>query len=119
MEPWVKLFESLGTATAVLAVGTAGLWVGLRWCAREIVIPLRDRVISGLVEFFAKLTVTMDKVTESVDKMSEAQDRMAEVQHSQARMLDGHAKALERIEQNTQKCEHLRLNAPRRKETPP
>lgn len=83
MDVWAQLLQTFGLAVTILfAVGVA-IWKGAGWFGREIIIPIRDKVISRVVDVADKLEMTLDKVDRNVDKMGHDIELMMKMQGKQ------------------------------------
>lgn len=69
---FVHLFTTVGLPTAALvAIGYAA-WRFLGWFGREIIIHLRDRLVSRLTGFFDRVDTSLDSVTAHMQQHTEA-----------------------------------------------
>lgn len=92
MVDWgVELIRSVGMPIATLAVFGWGVWQVVVWTGREIVLPVRDKVLVSLVALFDRLDATMTAMDEHLGRMAETVER--------------HATVLDRIEETARKTE--------------
>lgn len=84
MVDWVQLLQTFGLAVVVLfAVGVA-LWKAAGWVGREIIIPIRDRIIARVLGVADKLETTLDKVSQDIDLMLKLQGKQTGLTQKQA-----------------------------------
>lgn len=67
---WITLLQTFGLAVVILiAIGLA-IWRLSKWTGKEVVIPLRDQVISRFLAFLSKIENTVSKLDTNVDRVT-------------------------------------------------
>lgn len=103
MEPWMSLLQTFGLAVVVLfAIGIA-LWKASRWVGAEIIIPLRDTMISALTSFFSRMERGMDKMEDTLNRIDSNVSNVLRVTSQQVvevkRQAERVAEASDKIQQ--------------------
>src|SRR4051812_28216228 len=83
---WLQIGKDFGTNAVVLVALGVAIWRVMVWFGREIIIPVRDRLLTRLEQFFDGLDVTLNTLTENVGVVSvhmQAQTRSLERLESQ------------------------------------
>lgn len=71
VEVWVNLLQTFGLAVVILlAIGVA-IWKGAGWVGRELIIPLRDKLLNRLVAFFDKMDDAVERLTTTLGKVDQ------------------------------------------------
>ena len=95
---WLALVQTFGVAVAILvAVGLAAVRVA-QWTAREIILPIRDKLMGRFLAFFDKIEETVAKVDRNVDQMTDTLERQSDSLSRMGERLDRlvvHANSLE------------------------
>ena len=74
VETWANLLQTFGLAVMIIVASGYALWKGVRWAGREIIIPIRDRIISRVITAADKLESTLDKLDRNVEAGMKAFD---------------------------------------------
>jgi hypothetical protein len=69
MDPWLEAAKSFGVAALVLAAIAFAIYKVSVWVGSEIIIPLRNTVISGLSSFLTNLDTSIRKLEGNVDRI--------------------------------------------------
>lgn len=59
---FLPLLERLGVPVFVLVIFAWGVWRVVRWCGDKIILPIRDHLITRVVNFFDRLDKTADRI---------------------------------------------------------
>lgn len=72
---WLNLLQTFGLAVVILfAIGIAA-WRSAVWFSREIVLPVRDRMLDRFIAFLGKIEGTVDKLNGNVDAITSNLDK--------------------------------------------
>jgi hypothetical protein len=73
---WVSIVANLGIpATILMALGIA-FWRILAWVGREIIIPMRDRLLTRLTGFFDRVDDALETLTSHMKQQTDAMNEL-------------------------------------------
>lgn len=96
MEPWwTTIGNTFGVATMILVAVGYGTYKGSGWLAKEIILPVRDKLIGRLLDFVDKLESTVEEVKVNIITVNT--------------VLAQHSKSLAAIEERISKKEEKKV----------
>lgn len=75
----LDLVRTVGVPVAVLAVFSWAIWKILIWVGTEVVIPVRDKLISKAVAVMDQMSVTLATMSASLERITEQLERVEEL----------------------------------------
>jgi hypothetical protein len=66
---WIEIGRSFGIPVAVMAVMMFGVWSLARWIGTELIIPLRNTIVSKAIVLFDKVEKTLDTLDKNISEV--------------------------------------------------
>lgn len=71
---WIEIGRSFGIPVAVMAVMMFGMWSLARWIGTELIIPLRNTIVSKALVLFDKVEKTLDTLDKNINDIVEGME---------------------------------------------
>ena len=95
---WPSLIHSLGVPLVVLGALSYALWQAFIWAAREVVIPVRDKLLTKAIDLLDRLAACLDRHSDLLDRLEENVMRNAEqVTREHERCHSDHCQVIDAI----------------------
>lgn len=66
---WIEIGRSFGIPVAVMSVMIWGVWCIIKWIGTELIIPLRNTLVSKGIVLFDKVEKTLDTLDKNISEI--------------------------------------------------